>query len=540
MTTINRGRRIRRFTWLFLGIVRDFRREAKIAAKVGGELARERMSQRHRKRAIKFRQTAIEMGGVLIKLGQFFSSRVDIMPEEYIQELAKLQDTVPPAPFVEVKKVIETELKKPLEKIFKTFDSKAQAAASLAQVYKAVLRTGEEVAVKVLRPGIEKLIDVDLATFAYLMEGVHRFTNFGNRTDIPMVVGEFIRTLGDELDFYREGYNALRFREMFADDKIIYIPKIYPDYSSSHVLTLEAIKGIKISDYEELEAQGIDRHLVAVAVFNSYLKQVLEDGFFHADPHPGNLFVMEGPVIAFVDFGMVGEITPTMQLSLRAGIIGIAKKDAVAIVEAFSKLGFIRRGADVSAIVHAINWMFENYGTINARNITFENLEEIEEDILQIIHDQPITVPAQFAFLGRALSTLLGLATGLDPDFDFVAATKPYVEKMTKPGLGALGAIVTDEVKSLGRMLYALPKQLSDILDQLQKGKLRIKVEAAGISRALRREGRNKAHNIQAVILIAILATVVALLYRGFNGEAYFFMAMSVIVIFNISRARRY
>ncbi|HEX21597.1 MAG TPA: AarF/ABC1/UbiB kinase family protein, partial [Actinobacteria bacterium] len=334
MTKINRWRRIRRFTWLFLGIVRDFRREAKIAARVGGQLARERMSKRHRKRAIKFRETAIEMGGVLIKLGQFFSARVDIMPDEYIQELAKLQDTVPPAPFEKVKEVIETDFKQPLEKIFKSFDTETLAAASLAQVYKAELKTGEKVAVKVLRPGIEELIDIDLATFAYLMEGVHRFTSFGNRTDIPMVVGEFIRTLGDELDFYREGINAVRFQRMFADDEFIHIPKIYPDYSSSHVLTLEAINGLKISNYKELESQGIDRHLVATEVFNSYLKQVLEEGFFHADPHPGNLFVMEGPVVAFVDFGMVGEITPTMQKSLRAGIIGIAKKDAVVIVEA--------------------------------------------------------------------------------------------------------------------------------------------------------------------------------------------------------------
>lgn len=539
MATINRGRRVRRFTWLFLGIVWDFRREAKIAAKVGGQVARERMSNRHRRRAIKFRQTAIEMGGVLIKLGQFFSSRVDIMPEEYIQELAKLQDTVPPAPFAEVKEIIETDFKQPLEKIFKSFDKETHAAASLAQVYKAVLKTGEEVAIKVLRPGIEELIDIDVATFAYLMEGVHRFTGFGKRTDIPMVVKEFVRTLGDELDFHREGYNAMRFREMFADDEAVYIPKIYPEYSSAHILTLEAIKGIKISNYEELEAQGIDRHLVALVVFNSYLKQVLEEGFFHADPHPGNLFVMAGPVIAFVDFGMVGEITPTMQISLRDGIVGIAKKDAVAIVEAFSKLGFVRRGADVSAIVHAINWMFENYGTINARNITFENLEEIEEDILQIIHDQPITVPAQFAFLGRALSTLLGLATGLDPDFDFVAATKPYVEKMTKPGLEALSEVVTGELKSLGLMLYALPKQINNILEQLQKGKLQVKVDAAGIARALRREGRNKANSIQVAGLVAVLVTVVALLYWGFIGEAYFFMAMSLIIIVNIVRIRR-
>lgn len=537
MPAPNRSKRIRSFTRLFLGVVWDFWREARLAARAGGRTARERMSRRHRQRAIQFRETAVEMGGVLIKLGQFFSTRVDIMPDEYIQELAKLQDTVPPVPFEEIKKVIEADFGRPLEEIFVEFNPEAHAAASLAQVHKAKTREGDEVAVKVLRPGIERLVDIDLATFAYLMEGVHRFTRFGQRTDIPMIVQEFSRTLGDELDMFREGFNAVRFREMFAADKIIYIPKIYWDYSTDRVLTLEAVDGIKISDYAKLEANGISRHEVANEVVQSYLKQVLDDGFFHADPHPGNLFVMPGPVITFVDFGMVGKITPAMKTSLREAIVGIAKRDARAIVEAFSRLGFIRRGADVSAIVHALNWMFDNYGTITAHNITFENLEDIEEDIRRIVHDQPITVPAQFAFLGRAVSTLLGLATGLDPEFDFVGATRPYVEKMTRSE--SMWELVAAEMKTMGQIFLTMPKQLSDALTKLQRGELNIKVDAVSVTRALNRGYYSRVLTAQAIGLGAVLAAVVVLLYLRFYREAYFFMAVSLIIILSIIRPSR-
>ena len=536
MTDINRGRRVRKFTWLFLGIVRDFWKEARLASKIGGQGARDRMSKRHRKRAIQFRETSIEMGGVLIKLGQFFSARVDIMPDEYIQELTKLQDTVPEIPFEEIRKRIEADFGRPLHHVYKEFNKEALAAASLAQVHLAKLDSGEKVAVKVLRPGIEELVDIDLATFAYLMKGVKRFTRFGKRTDIDLIVSEFVRTLGDELDFYREGCNAIRFREMFKDSKTVYIPKIYQDYTTAHVLTLEAIDGIKISHYEEREVSGIDRHAVDVEGFQSYLKQVLEEGFFHADPHPGNLFVSAGPVIKFVDFGMVGEITEEMKLNLRDAIVGIAKKDAEIMVDAFEKLGFFRPGADRVPVINALNWMFDKFETLNTKNLSYDNLVDIEEDIIQIIHDQPITVPANFAFLGRALSTLLGLSIGLDPDFDFVSATKPYVDKMLKPGSKEMMGLITDEIKSMGQIFLGLPKQINDAMSKINKGELSVKVDAQSVTRALRRGNRRGRITAQVIAFMALLISAVTLFYLDFPTEAYFFSAISLVFAFSIIR----
>jgi len=504
--------------------------------RAGVTIARQRMSARHRRRAIQFRETAINMGGVLIKLGQFFSTRVDVMPKEYIEELARLQDTVPSVPFAQIKELIEAEFGRPLEQVFAEFNPTPQAAASLAQVHLAKLRSGEKVAVKVQRPDIGNLAYIDLATFAYLMQGVERFTSFGKRADIPMIVEEFIRTLGDELDFYREAWNAIRFREMFSDSKIIFIPKVYLEYTTTKVLTLEAIEGYKISDYESLEKVGIDRHEVASEIVQSYMKQVLDEGFFHADPHPGNLFVVAGPEITFVDFGMVGEITPIMKLSLREAIISIAKKDPHGFVIAFQKLGFIKNGIDLRPIERAVQWLFDQYGSVTTRDINLENLASIEEDMREIIRQQPITVPSQFAFLGRALSTLLGLATGLDPKFDFVAATKPYVENLTKFGGQGWQQLVMDEGKQLLMTAYKLPQQMADILEKAQKGELRVKVDAIGITNAIDRGNRGRSASARAMALGFLALAVIALLYLGFDREAYFFGALAAVVVIGLLR----
>ncbi|HEB13333.1 MAG TPA: AarF/ABC1/UbiB kinase family protein, partial [Actinobacteria bacterium] len=458
---VKRGRRIWAFVWLFLGIVRDFWKESRIARRRGLAVARERMSVRHRRRAIQFRQTSLALGGVLIKLGQFFSTRVDVMPVEYIEELTKLQDTVNPVPFEEIRQVIESEFGRPIADVFMEFDEEALAAASLAQVHKAVLPGGQTVAIKVQRPGIDKLADIDLATFSYLMDGLNKFTKIGTHMDVPMIVSEFARTIGDELDFLREGSNAQRFKAYFEGNKMIYIPSVFWEYTTEKVLALEAIEGIKISDYEAIEEAGIDRKRVAQEVIDSYLKQVLEDGFFHADPHPGNLFVAPGPLITFVDFGMVGEITPIMREAFRDLVIGVAQKNSNRMIEALRALGFIRAGADVQSVRNAFDWLLDNYASLTARTLTFAEIEEIHQDILILLREQPLTIPAQFAFLGKTLGSMIGLATGLDPDIDLIEATQPYVEKLAASAKEDKWQLIMDEAKAVGKLLLEMPTQIS-------------------------------------------------------------------------------
>ncbi len=528
-TRFDRQRRIRVFARLFIGITWDFWKESRIARKQGMAIARERMSAKHRRRAIQFREVALEMGGVLIKLGQFFSTRVDVMPSEYIEELAKLQDMVPPVPFDEVRLIIESEFEQPLEEIFPEFEREAIAAASLAQVHLATLPSGERVAIKVQRPNIDRLANIDLATFSYLMDGVHRFTKFGRQIDIPMVVDEFVRTIGDELDFLREAQNAERFRKLFADNERVYVPRIYRDYTTTKVLTLEAISGLKVSDYEAMEAAGIDRVETAQIIIDAYLKQVLEDGFFHADPHPGNLFVNPGPVVTFVDFGMVGEITQTMKDAFRNAVIGIAQRDSQQVIDALRELRFVRPGADVRSVKNAIDWMMENYSGLRANSLSFEEIEEIREDILLILHDQPLTIPAQFAFLGKTFGGAVGVTTGLDPNIDLIEATKPYVAKLTRSAMKDWTTLVMREAQNIGRLLLAIPKQVHDTLEAAQSGQLRIKVDSREIVKAIERSDRRR--GVWAMVLFSglVLLGGVWLITQEYQGLGYVFVAMGFV-----------
>lgn len=532
MTNIKRSKRIRIFTFLFLGIVRDFYKEVRLARRHGLNIARKRMSKRHRKRAIQMRETALKMGGVLIKLGQFFSSRVDVMPEEYIDELAKLQDMVPPVPFEEIKEVIESEFNLPLNRIFRDIEKEPQAAASLAQVHYATLMDKTPVAVKVQRPDIQQLIDIDLATFGYLMEGVDKFTSFGKKVDIPKIIMEFTKTLGDELDFLREGYNAERFRQNFQNEKTIYIPKVYFRYTSNKVITLERINAIKISNYKALERKGIDRSAVAQEVAQSYFKQVLEDGFFHADPHPGNLFVVEGPEITFVDFGMVGEISPQAKEDFRELIIGVATRDVDRIVNSFIALGFLRRGMGSFSVKKTIKWMLDNYSSITTNTLSIEDIEDINEDLKKIMRDEPFTISAEFAFLGRAIGTLHGLAIGLDPDFNAVEAVGPYVKKLTSDQNKNITQVVIKEVSQTLRLLAGLPRKIDEIVSSMQQGKFSVKVEARDVVRAIDRSTKNQRQISLTIITSVLVISSVALLLFMFKNEAYVGFGISFILIF--------
>src|SRR5215469_17590783 len=242
-----------------------------------------------------FRRTAVKLGVLMIKLGQFLSSRADLLPERALAVLSSLQDEVPPAPFSHVVSVIETELGKPVEQLFSVLERKATAAASLGQVHKAVLAsTGEEVAVKVQRPNIDQLVSMDLSTIKFVIWVINRFVNISEFIDLMGFYREFRRTIFEEIDYITEAANAKRFREMFKDNPTIYIPRVYDDYTSRRVLVLEWVNGIKVNDYPALEAAGIDRLEVAKRTVQTYFYQFLEEGFFHADPHPGNIFVWKG------------------------------------------------------------------------------------------------------------------------------------------------------------------------------------------------------------------------------------------------------
>lgn len=457
---------------------------------------------------VAFRVTAIKLGVLMIKLGQFLSSRADLLPEQALAALSSLQDEVPPEPFSHVVSVLETELGKPIEQVFSVLERKCTAAASLGQVHKAILAsTGEEVAVKVQRPNIDQLVSMDLSTLKFVIWVINRFVDTSEFIDLMAVYREFKRTVYEEIDYITETANAKRFYEMFKDDPNIYIPRVYEEYTTRRVLVLEWIDGIKVNDYTAIEAAGVSRLEVAKRTVKAYFYQFFNEGFFHADPHPGNIFVLpegkaekkvtvsEGPVIAFVDFGMVGSLTKSMKKSLKELFLSFVSRDSRALVKALSKLGFIGEGANMAAMERGISLMMEHYYGMTLGEAREMEIPEVAQDVENLLYGQPFQVPAQFAFTGRAIGVLVGVATGLSPDFNFVEVATPYARKFL--GLDAEGAGQTlqdifNQVLETGRVLLTLPRSLEQVITKLETGQIEVKLSDNGRHGRSRRRGRGR------------------------------------------------
>ena len=450
---------------------------------------------------VAFRQTALQLGVLMIKLGQFLSSRADLLPEKALAVLASLQDEVPAEPFSHVVSVIETELGQPVEHMFSTLERKATAAASLGQVHKGVLAsTGEEVAVKVQRQNIDQLVRMDLSSLKFVILVITRFLDTGNFIDLKGVYREFERTVYEEIDYITEAANCKRFKEMFKHDPTIYIPRVYEAYSSRRLLVLEWIDGIKINDYARLQAQGIDRLEIANRTVQSYFHQFFEEGFFHADPHPGNIFVKPGtlgkvPIIEFVDFGMVGTITSSVKQAMKDLFLSVVTRDSETMVQALSQLGFIGKGANLAALESGLRSLLEQFYGLTLGEVRELDYPEVAEEIGKLLYGQPFQIPAQYAFLGRAVSTLVGVSTGLAPDFDFIECATPYARKFL--GLNLENLRVTTQ-QLLSQMLQAvttllrLPRSMERILTKLEAGQLEIRIagEFDVGARAFRRRER--------------------------------------------------
>ncbi len=443
--------------------------------------------------AREFRELAVEMGGVLIKLGQMLSARVDILPPEVTSELAGLQDEVPPEQYAEILAVVEKELG-PVDQFFEFFDKNVQAAASLGQVHRARLIGGESVVVKVQRPGIEKLINVDLAAVRTVARWIGRYPAIRRRMDLPGLLDEFARTLYEELDYLAEARNAETFAANFASDPFICVPVPYWTHTTRRVLTLEDVNSIKIVDVDAIDDAGIDRGAVAHRLFQAYLQQVFYDGFFHADPHPGNLFVhpldrggdnggLSGRpfLLVFVDFGMVGHITPAVKLHLRELTIGLGTRDASRATRAFERLGFLLPSADLELLERAMSRAFDQFWGISMGELAqldHDDFREFTNEFRDLLYAMPFQVPQDFVYLGRMFGMLSGLATQLDPDFNVFAESEPFARQLLNEELadGRGWEILRDEITQWGRTVWGLPAQLQVLLNKSAQGDLEFRV----------------------------------------------------------------
>ena len=392
-----------------------------------GREGSENKAARLEQQAAWLRKSLIDLGPTFIKIGQTLGTRADLLPLGYVKELAKLQDEVPAFPTAEAFARIEAELGKSLAECYAEIDNEPVASASLGQVYRARLFSGEEVAVKVQRPELERIISFDVAILYRLIKLMNRvFPKANENADWEGMLREFHATVFEEMDYVKEGRNADRFRYNFRTWRAVRVPKIYWSHTRTKVLTLEFIRGTKVVDIEALRARRISPVKVNRLLVRTYLKQLLEDGFFHADPHPGNLLVMDSGHLAVFDFGMVGRIDAKLQSQMIDAFFHVVEKNVRGLGQDIINLNFLKPGVDPETVRPVVERLFKVYLNLKLGEVNFK---ELTYDLAEVVYEYPFRLPANFTYIMRALMTLEGIGIVTDPDFSFFETARPYAKE---------------------------------------------------------------------------------------------------------------
>ncbi len=520
--------RYRRIVIFFAGVIFNFIFWDLFLARIGFRgVARRTRRERMRRSAVRFRRLAIQMGGVMIKVGQFLSTRVDVLPAEITAELANLQDEVPAEDFKGIRTEAESELGGRLEDIFASFDQKPLAAASLGQVHRAVLHAEDDpalqdeqgnpildVVVKIQRPGITDIITTDLAALRTVGNWLKRYRPISRRANVPALLDEFTRILYEEVDYLAEGRNAETFATNFAGRSDIRVPKVDWTHTTRRVLTLENVWSIKITEYEAITEAGINRSEVAVRLLDTYLQQIFEDGFFHADPHPGNLFVRPLPPgedetssqpwqLTFIDFGMVGHVPAQIKEGLREMLIGVGTQDAHRVVKSYQILGILLPGADLEALEQAESKIFERFWGKNMTELSRIDPAEVRDlmiEFRELLYTLPFQVPQDVIFLARTVSILSGMCTGLNPEFNLFDQLVPYAQKLISEEIG--GGTLWAEVRNVLRVLVSMPLKMETTLGKMDRGEIAVKTPE--VSRQVKRLEGNLRQINRSIVFAAL------------------------------------
>ncbi|PSP02244.1 MAG: hypothetical protein BRC47_08135 [Cyanobacteria bacterium QS_7_48_42] len=514
----NYSRNRRRFDiWVFVfKLLFKLWLEGKHWSYVGGYTEDKKFARR-RARAAWIRESLLELGPTFIKLGQFFSSRADLFPSEYVEELSKLQDRVPAFDDEQAAAILQEDLGKPVSQLFRNFEPIPLASASLGQVHKAQLHNGEEVVVKVQRPGLKKLFTIDLAILRRVASYFHHHPKWGRGRDWLGVYEECCRTLWEEADYIHEGRNADTFRRNFRAHGRVRVPRVYWRYTSIRILTLEYIPGIKISHHEALEAAGLDRRVLARLGAETYLRQLLHDGFFHADPHPGNLAVTPEGELIFYDFGMMGRIKSNVRDGLMETLFGITEKNADRVVNSLVELGALTPVEDMGPARRSIQYMLDHFMD---QPFEEQSVSEISDDLYEITYDQPFRFPATFTFVMRAFSTLEGVGKSLDSDFNFMEVAQPFAMELMANGNSDNGNTFFNELgrqaTQVSSTALGLPRRLEDTIDKLERGDLRVRVRSIESDRILRRVSSLQLGTNYTLLVSAFTLSATTLLVNGY------------------------
>jgi predicted unusual protein kinase regulating ubiquinone biosynthesis (AarF/ABC1/UbiB family) len=491
-----------------------------------------------------FHGLAVDLGGLMIKVGQFMSSRLDVLPPEITKELEGLQDEVPPVPFAQIRAAAEAELGMPLDRAFSWFDETPVAAASLGQAHRARLastdahETGlDAVVVKVQRPGIQQIVDVDLAALRKVGGWLSRIRLVYTRVNAPALVEEFAVTSLEEIDYVHEAGNAERFARDFEGDPRVAVPEVVWERTSRRVLTLQDVTAIKINDYDGLRAAGIDPDEVAREFASVMFDQLVDHGFFHADPHPGNVFVTLMPdaagtgaggsgVVAgsgpgadasvsvpaspawrltFIDFGMMGEVPPGLRRGMRQLLIAVASRDGRGLVDAIREVGVLLPSADTGELERAMTALFARFGGMGFAELQEVDPREFRDFAIQfgdVVRSLPFQLPENFLLIIRASSLTSGVCSGLNPAFNLWDSVEPYAAKLLRDERGNIAQAVGKEALSIAGLAVRLPRRLDELVTRVQDGE--ISVDTPRLDRRVARLERMVRRVVSAVLFTGL------------------------------------
>ena len=473
-----------------------------------------------------------ELGTTAIKFGQILSTRADLLPPDYVDELAKLRDRVPPVPAAAIRQVIEQEFGRPVDAVFARFDDEPLATASIGQVHTARLVSGEEVAVKVQKPGVGEQVEVDLRLLLDAARMAQRRSSLGRDYDIVAIAEEFAWTLRGELDYEREGRNADTFRRQFAGNQDVVIPKIYWPQTTRRVLTMQRLSGVTIDDLEELDRLGIDRHDLAVRSANLVLTEVFGHGFFHADPHPGNFLVLEDGAIGALDFGMVGRIGNQAKLDLLELMGAVVDRDAERAVEAFEALGVAGVEARRDALTRDVAHLLDRYV---GRPLAALQMEEVTAQVFTIMRRHRLRMPVDLVLLLKTLAMNEGVGRRLDPGFNAAAVAAPFVRRAMRQRLrpSAWEPELRRGLIDLARVGLELPGTLRRLARQLDRGELTVGLRPQGWDEPLHRLEAMVNRLAMSVLLAAFVvgSAVLMTVYHPGGQETWlgWFFALGLI-----------
>lgn len=459
-----------------------------------------------------------ELGPTFVKIGQIASTRPDLFPADMIAELVKLQDQVPAFPFEQVREVIQEEFGEPLEQLFAEFQVTPMAAASIGQVHLARLHSGEAVAVKIQRPNIRSTVETDLEILDNLARLAEHRLDWAAKYQVRDMVHELSQSLRAELDYTNEGRNAERMAKSFERDRGVKFPAIYWDYTSRNVLTMDFLDGVKITETERLAELGYNPEKLAGQIARVVLKQIFEDGFFHADPHPGNLIVLEGGVIGLIDFGMVGRLTPMMKYHFGSLVIALRRNNGERVIRAIDGLGVIPEGVDMDALRGDVDELREKYYDVPLSRIS---LGEAVNDLLTVAYEHRIRLPADLTLLGKTLLTLEGVVSSLDPDFSIVSIAEPFGRKLFAERFspGNVSDKLLRQASEYAELFNELPAKIRDMSGLLKKGKLRIELSVSDLDSLVRKLNRISNRLSFSIVLLSFSIIMVGLIIGSALGR---------------------